>query len=164
MLGWLLRYPAARTAVQEKIRRDLLPFPLVGDSIQGTLLELLERIENRAIWQAWIAQADGLDPEQWAQTLDEALHEQAQRVLQLNMPESQAYRYVNVALECATILQLRLARRRMAQISQQAAEAADESEQLAAIDQRVQIDAYIGTISTPKRSAAFADLHTLHTI
>jgi DNA primase len=164
LLSWLLRYPTARTAVQEKLRRDLAAFPLVNQIIDGTPLELFETIENRAIWQAWIAQPDGLNPEQWAQTLDEALHEQAQRVLQLDMPESQAYRYVNVAIECATILQLRLARRRMTQISQQAANAADESEQLTAIDQRVQIDAYIGTISTPKRSAAFADLHTLHTI
>jgi DNA primase len=164
LLGWLLRYPTARTAVQEKLRRDLAAFPLVNQIIDGTPLELFEKVENRAIWQAWTAQADGLDPEQWAQTLDEALHEQAKRVLQLNMPESQAYRYVNVAIECATILQLRLARRRMAQVSQQAADAADETEQLTAIDQRVQIDAYIGTISTPKRSAAFADLHSLHTI
>ncbi|HET9222948.1 MAG TPA: DNA primase [Roseiflexaceae bacterium] len=163
LLSWLLRYPTARTAVQEKLRRDLAAFPLVNQIIDGTPLELFETIENRAIWQAWIAQPDGLDPEQWAQTLDEALQEQAQRVLQLNLPESQAYRYVNVAIECATILQLRLARRRMAQISQQAANAVDESEQLMVIDQRVQIDAYIGTISTPKRSAAFADLHTLHT-
>jgi DNA primase len=164
LLGWLLRYPTARTAVQEKLRRDLAAFPLVNQIIEGTLLELFDKVDNRAIWRAWTAQADGLDPEQWAQTLDEALYEQAKRVLQLNMPESQAYRYVNVAIECATILQLRLARRCMAQISQQAADAADETEQLTAIDQRVQIDAYIGTISTPKRSAAFADLHSLHTI
>jgi DNA primase len=164
LLSWLLRYPTARTAVQEKLRRDLAAFPLVNQIIDGTPFELFETVENRAIWQAWIAQPDGLDLEQWAQTLDEALREQAQRVLQLDMPESQAYRYVNVAIECATILQLRLARRRMAQISQQAANAADESEQLTVIDQRVQIDAYIGTISTPKRSAAFADLHTLHSI
>jgi DNA primase len=164
LLGWLLRYPTARTAVEEKLRRDLAAFPLVKEMIEGTPLELFEKVENRAIWNAWCAQPDGLDPNQWAQTLDEALRAQAQRVLQLNIPESQAYRYVNVAIECATILQLRLARRWMTHVSQQAADAADDAEQLAAIDQRVQIDAYIGTISTPKRSAAFADLHTLHTV
>jgi DNA primase len=164
MLGWLLRYPAARTAVQEKIRRDLAAFPLVGEIIQGTPLELFERVDNRVIWQAWLDQPTGTDPEEWVRTLDEALAEQAQRVLRMDLPQPQAYRYVNDALECARMLQLRHARHWKRRISEQAAQATDEAEYLALLDQRVQIDSYIETISTPKRSSAYNDLHTLHTV
>jgi DNA primase len=164
MLGWLLRYPAARTAVQEKIRRDLLPFPLVGDSIQGTLLELFERIENRAIWQAWQSQPPGTIALEWAETLDQPLREHAQRVLQLELPQPQAYRYVNDALECARMLQLDLARRWKKRITEQVTNATEETEQMAALEQLVQIKEYIDAISVPKRSSAYDDLHSLHTV
>jgi len=164
MLGWLLRYPATRTAVQEKIRRDLLPFPLVGDSIQGTLLELFERVENRAIWQAWQLQPPGTSALEWAETLDESLREQAQRVLQLELPQPQAYRYVNDALECARMLQLDLARRWKKRITAEVTSATEETEQMAALEQLVQIKEYIDAISVPKRSSAYDDLHSLHTV
>jgi DNA primase len=164
LLGWLLRHPTARTAVQEKLWRDLSPYPLVGEIMEGTPLELFAKIDNRAIWKSWLAQPDGLDPERWAQTLDEALRDQAERVLQLQIPEAQAYRYVNDALECATILQTSLAKRWHKRISQQIPNIEEESEQVAEYERLVQIAEYIGTISTPKRSSAFADLHTLHTV
>ncbi len=165
MLGWLLRYPAARTAVQEKIRRDLLPFPLVGDSIQGTLLELFERIENRAIWQAWQAQPPGTNPVEWVETLSEPLREQAERVLGLDIPHPQAYRYVNDALECARMLQLDLARRWKNRIVHEVTSAAEETEQVAAHERLAQMIDYINTINVPKRSSAYdKDLHSLYTV
>jgi DNA primase len=164
LLGWLLRYPTARTAVEEKLRRDLAAFPLVNQIIDGTPLELFEKVDNRAIWQAWTAQADGLDPEQWAQTLHEALRDQALWSLQLNIPESQAYRYVNDALECATILQQECARRWKDRIKQQAAVETSEEERSQLLEQLVQIKNYIDSISIPKRSTTYADLHRFHTI
>ena len=164
MLGWLLRYPAARTAVQEKIRRDLLPFPLVEDIIQGALLELFERVENRAIWQAWQAQPPGTQPSEWIETLSEPLREQVERVLGLELPHPQAYRYVNDALECARMLQLDLARRWKNRIAQEVTTATEETEQVAALEQLVQIKAYIDAISVPKRSSAYDDLHSLHAV
>ena len=164
MLGWLLRYPAARTAVQEKIRRDLSPFPLVGDIIQGTLLELFERVDNRAIWQAWLAQPPGTTAEEWARTIDGSLHEQAERVLSINLPQPQAYRYVNDALECATILQTELARRWRIRIKHQISQTQDPDEQAQALERLVQIENYIGSLNIPKRSSTYNDLHTLHTV
>jgi DNA primase len=164
MLGWLLRYPAARTAVQEKIRRDLLAFPLVGDNIQGTLLELFERIENRAIWQAWQAQPPGINAVEWVETLSEPLREQAERVLSLDIPHPQAYRYVNDALECARMLQLDLARRWKNRIAHEVTNATEETEQIAALERLVQIKAYIDAMSVPKRSSAYDDLHSLHAV
>jgi DNA primase len=160
----MLRYPTARTAVQEKLRRDLATFPLVGEIMEGTPLELFEKIDTRAIWKAWLAQPDGLDPEQWAQTLDEALQEQTLRVLGLFVPEPQSYRYVSDALECATILQQQRARQWKDRLARQVADATEDGERVALLEQLVQIKEYLGAISTPKRSSAFADLHTLHTV
>jgi DNA primase len=165
MLGWLLRYQAARTAVQEKIRRDLLPFPLVGEIIEGTLLELFERVENRAIWWAWLDQPPGTNPAEWARDLDDSLQEQAQQVLGLELPESQAYRYVNDALECARMLQLDLARRWKNRVTEEVAAAESEEDQIAAKERLVQIKSYMDSISIPKRSSAYdKDLHSLHAI
>jgi DNA primase len=164
MLGWLLRYPAARTAVQEKIRRDLTPFPFVEEIIEGTLIELFERVDNRAIWRAWLDQPAGTDPEAWASELDDALREQAQRVLSMKLPQPQAYRYVNDALECARMLQLDLARRWKKRISQAASSAESEDERIAAHERLVQIIEYIDAINIPKRSSNYNDLHSLHAV
>lgn len=162
LLGWLIRFGQARTAVQEKLRRDLASFALVAQVIEGTPLELLERPENRALWQSWERQFEGTTPETWLAGLDPALAAQAERVLNLPVPAEQLYRYVNDALECATILQLRLARRWKDRLSQQAvAEAADE---VADVERLIQIKRYIDVLSTPKRSSTYADLHMLRTV
>ena len=164
MLGWLLRYPTARTAVQEKIRRDLTPFPFVEEIIEGTLIELFERVDNRAIWRAWQDQPPGTDPETWARSLDDALREQAERVLSMRLPQPQAYRYVNDALECARMLQVELARRWKNRISQATNSAENEDERIAAHERLVQIINYIDSINIPKRSSNYNDLHSLHAV
>jgi DNA primase len=164
MLGWLLRYPAARTAVQEKVRRDLTPFPFVEEIIEGTLIELFERVDNRAIWRAWLEQPAGTDPEAWARDLDETLREQAERVLSMKLPQPQAYRYVNDALECARMLQLDLARHWKKRISQATTSAENEDERIAAHERLVQIIEYIDAINIPKRSSNYNDLHSLHAV
>jgi DNA primase len=164
LLGWMLRYPTARTAVQEKLWRDLAAFSLVREIIEGVPLELFEKVANRAIWKAWIAQPDGLDPQQWAQTLDEALYDQAQRVLQLNVPEPQSYRYVGDALECATILQRYRAQQWKDRLKQQATDAVDEQERSMLLERLVQIKDYIDSISIPRRSTTYPDLHRFRTV
>ncbi|MDQ2998467.1 MAG: DNA primase [Chloroflexota bacterium] len=164
MLGWLLRYPTARTAVQEKVRRDLTPFPFVGEIIEGTLVELFERTDNRAIWRAWQDQPSGTDPEAWARDLDDALREQTERVLSMRLPQPQAYRYVNDALECATILQTKLAERWRIRVKQQISSVEDADEQAQVLDRLVQIIEYIDSINIPKRSSNYNDLHSLHAV
>jgi len=165
MLGWLLRYPAARTAVQEKIRRDLLPFPFVGEIIQGTLLELFERIENRALWEAWQEQPPGTNALEWVETLSEPLREQAERVLDLDIPHPQAYRYVNDVQECARMLQAKLAHRWKDRITQDVNAATDEAEWQEKQLQLVEIKSYIDALNIPKRSSAYnKDLHNLHAV
>jgi len=164
MLGWILRYPTAHTAVQEKVRRDLTPFPFVGEIIEGTLIELFERTDNRAIWRAWQNQPAGTDPEAWAHELDDALREQTERVLSMRLPQPQAYRYVNDALECATILQTELARRWRIRVKQQISSVEDADEQVQILERLVQIESYIGSLNIPKRSSNYNDLHSLHTV
>jgi DNA primase len=101
---------------------------------------------------------------EWVETLDDPLREQAQRALQLELPQPQAYRSVNDALECARMLQLDLARRWKKRITEQATSAAEETERMAAHEQLAQLIDYINTINVPKRSSAYDDLHTLHAV
>ncbi|HWQ12185.1 MAG TPA: DNA primase [Roseiflexaceae bacterium] len=162
LLGLLLRYPAARAAVEEKLRRDVTPFPHVHEVIAGEVAELFTRVEHRAIWEAWRHAPTGADPEPWAELLDEALAPHARRALQRSIPQSQSYRFVNDALECATILQQGLAKRWKDRISRQAAEADDEAERGVALERLVQLKQYIDAISTPRRSSTYTDLHSLH--
>ncbi len=101
--------------------------------------------------------------EEWTQTLDDELRDHAENVLRIELPEPQSYRYVNDTLECATILQQRLAHRWLARTRQQISDA-DEAAQITALERLVQLQAYIGAISTPKRSSAYADLYSVRSL
>lgn len=162
LLGVMIRYPTARTAVLEKLRRDLTGFPLLAQVFEGTPLELLDRPDNRALWQNWERQFEGTAPEDWLGTLDPTLRPQAERALTLQVPSQQIYRFVNDALECATILQLRLARRWKDRLSQPAAD--DSADEVAEVERLIQVQNYINALSVPKRSSTYADLHTLRTV
>jgi DNA primase len=164
LLGWMLRYPSARDAVQEKLRRDLASFVLVQQLVSDDLVDLFERVEHRAVWVAWRAQAEGADTDQWAAGLDDALRATARRALENRLPDPQAYRYVNDALECATILQQYQARRWLSRIKHEAHEAADSDARAQALEMIVQLQEYLGMISAPRRSSTYADLHNLHSV
>lgn len=163
LLALLLRHPSMRTAVQEKMKSDVSLFPLVHEMITGTLLELFDRADNRAIWQAWSEYPPDTDIEHWIATLDVVLAEQVQHVLHIHLPDSQSYRYMNDGLECATILQLRLARRWKDRCSQEEVEVNNDEERFAILERIIQLKQYIDTISIPKRSSTYADLHALRT-
>ncbi|MEN9938652.1 MAG: hypothetical protein RLZZ387_5231 [Chloroflexota bacterium] len=164
LLGLMLRYPAVRAAVEEKLRRDLGPFPLVQDLIAGDTTELFARVEHRAAWEAWCREPAGTDPEPWVEALGEALAPHARRALAVELPQPQSYRFVNDALECATILQQGLAKRWKDRISREVAEADDEADRTASFERLVQIKQYMDAISTPRRSSTYTDLHSLHPI
>ena len=162
LLGWLMRYPSAVDAVQEKLQRDLAPFSLVQHLIAPTVLGLFERTEHRAIWQAWVAQRGSENAEQWISKLDDLLRSIAQQAFDHRLPEPQAYRYVNDALECATILQKQQAQRWLAHMNRQVKEATTDEDADRALEHIVQIKTYLGTISAPKRSSTYSDLHSLY--
>ncbi len=163
LLCWFLRYASARDAVQEKLRRDLATLPLAQQILSDALVDLFDRPEHRAILQAWEAVGTSLDPQSWADGLDMSLRETAQRVLTLQSPQPQAYRYVNDALECATILQQYQAKRWQTRFAHQLNEVQDEAERLLAYEYFTQITELLGMIEAPRRSSTYADLHHLHT-
>ena len=118
-------------------------------------------MDNRAIWRAWQDQPPGTDPEAWARDLDDALREQAERVLSMRLPQPQAYRYVNDALECATT-QTELARRWRVRVKRNIERRG-----------RRRTNSGSGTIGSnrkvllaniPKRSSNYNDLHSLHAV
>ncbi|MGQ9547604.1 MAG: DNA primase [Roseiflexus sp.] len=164
LLGWVIRFPAARAAVEEKLHRDLERYPALQSLMSGTIDELFARDESRALWRAWIAAPAGSDPESWAQSLGTPMNDVALRVLALHAPQPQEYRIVNDALECATILQRDVARSWLVRIARMQAEATDEAEQETLLEHMVQIKQFINTLSIPRRSAAYVDLHALHTL
>jgi hypothetical protein len=100
----------------------------------------------------------------WERELDDSLREQAERVLSMRLPEPQAYRYVNDALECATILQAKLAERWRVRVKQQVSTLQDVDEQIQVVERLVQIESYIGSLKIPKRSSNYNDLHSLHAV
>jgi DNA primase len=163
LLGWIVRYQSARDAVEEKLRRDLAPFPLAREVLSESIDSLFERVEHRAAWQAWKTQSEG-DADRWAEGLDDSLRSVVQQALSHKPPPSQAYRYVNDALECATILQQQQARRWRIRMSRQAEEAGETEEGARALEYLVQINEYSATITAPRRSSTFTDLHNLHTV
>ncbi len=164
LLSWMIRYPAVRAAVEEKLHNDLAPYPALQALMTGTVDELFTRDECRALWRAWIAAPADSDPAVWATTLYAPLDAVAQRVLGLQAPQPQAYRIVNDALECATILQRDVAKRWLVQIARMQAEATSEAEQELLLDRLVQVKQFINMLSIPRRSSAYSDLHALHTI
>lgn len=164
LLSWMIRYPAVRAAVEEKLHNDLAPYPALQALMTGTVDELFTRDECRALWRAWIAAPADSDPAVWATTLYAPLDAVAQRVLGLHAPQPQAYRIVNDALECATILQRDVAKRWLVQIARMQAEATSEAERDLLLDRLVQVKQFINMLSIPRRSSAYSDLHALHTI
>ncbi len=164
LLSWMIRYPAVRAAVEEKLHNNLAPYPALQALMSGTVDELFTRDECRALWRAWIAAPADSDPAVWATTLYAPLDAVAQRVLGLQAPQPQAYRIVNDALECATILQRDVAKRWLVQIARMQAEATSEAEQELLLDRLVQVKQFINMLSIPRRSSAYSDLHALHTI
>lgn len=62
------------------------------------------------------------------------------------------------------MLQLDLARRWKKRVTHEVTVADDEAKQITALEQLVQIKAYIDAISVPKRSSAYDNLHSLHAV
>ena len=158
LLSLLLRYPEASGAVRAKIDADLTPFPLVAELIDSSIAGLFDDTELRAIWAELQRRPVADDADGWAASLDAPLDAVTRHVLAIKLPQSQSYRFVNDALECATILQQELAKVWKDRLAQQIA-LADVGEQETVLDQIVQIKQYLGMLSTPPRSSAYSDLY-----
>lgn len=165
LLALLLRYPSTYNAVAEMLTQGLQPFPQIQPLLSQTPEDLLERTENRLLWQAWQAwKQDERQPltdetlAAWEPTLDEMLRPQAAQLMRISLPRPQEYRYLQEAESCARHLRLEQARRWQRRLSQQLGEASDdaEREQLTAL--LIDLQRYLAAISTPRRTSTFPDL------
>jgi DNA primase len=164
LLCMLLLHPTTHAAVQEKLQRDLEAFPLVQKLLrEKDLTDLFELTEHRMILAEWERQALGTDPKLWAQNLGEPLSTIAQHVLLQVPPSPQAYRYINEALECATILQRRQAQRWINFMKLRGGDPIPGDTDNTDTDYIVSLFEYVNMIMAPRRSSTFADLHKLHT-
>ncbi len=163
LLGLLLRHPSARDTIEAKLRGDLRESPGLAAIIDDTVLGLLSHPEWRAIWRARLAQPE-IELTAWLTALDPALGERAQIALAHHIPQSQAYRVIHDALECATILQLHQAKRWNLRLIDRLTTTDDDDERSRLHDTVGDLYQYINTLSTPRRNATFADLHSLHSV
>lgn len=161
LLALLLRYPSAAAAVADMLAQGLHPFAAVQSVLRADPGELLERTENRLIWQAWRAAAPPATDEAlaaWVQALDPALHPQAERLLNMSAVRPQEYRYLQEAESCARHLRQEQTRRWQRRLSQQLAAAEDDEERARLTTLLLEIQRYLASISTPRRTTTFADL------
>jgi DNA primase len=163
LLGLLLRHPGACDTIEAKLRGDLREYARLATVVGDSVLGLLSHPEWRAIWQARRAQPDA-DLASWLAALDPALATPAQTILAQHIPQPQAYRYVHDALECATILQLHQAKRWNLRLIDRLTTIDDDDERLRLHDAVSDLCQYINSLSTPRRNATFADLHSLHSV
>ncbi|MCG8350167.1 MAG: DNA primase [Chloroflexales bacterium] len=206
LLALMLRYPSIETVVTELLAQGFQKFPQAREVLGGTPEDLLERTENRLIWQAWQqttnnkrqvgdnALDEGADQtaseagqatagsshnggiEQsatgvrtrsaeeltaWVQELDAALHSHAKRLLALELPRAQEYRYRQEAEGCARHLRLEQARRWQRRLSQQLGDTDVEAEYERLVALLIEVQNYLASISTPRRTATFPDLRDI---
>lgn len=161
MIGLLLRFPATRTAIEEKLQHDIAAAEPLRELLNGTPEDLFHGIESRAVWQAWAQRSASDDPIGWAETLPEELAAYVRDAIASGPPRNQEYRAINDALECATILQRESARIWLRRLAMRVSEASeDDADVLQTINLKVQLEHYLSAITAPRRSSAFTDLHT----
>ncbi len=164
LLALLLRYPATHTAVEQWLDQDVQDFPQLRELLGQSIDSLLERTENRMLWQAFQAYRDGGDgPEvaAWLATLAEPLCTYGQTLLQHQLPRSQEYRYRQDLEYSVKYLRIEQARRWHRRVRQQldyqdATDAADTKQH--SIQLLEELNRYLGRINTPRRSSSFSDL------
>ncbi len=162
-----LRYPPVQPAIEEWLAQSLQEFPRIQAMLGSDIASLLERADHREIWRAWSAQMDSNaaapDDEQlieWIQQLDEAVRDQAARLVQADQPPAQEYRHRQEAEECARLIRVDQVNRRKWRLSQQNIDLEDSHDREHATEMIVELSRYLSQINTQKRSSAYNDLRT----
>lgn len=164
LLALLLRYPATHTAVEQWLGQDMQEFSQLRELLGQSIASLLERTENRMLWQAFQAHRDSHDSTEvatWLATLAEPLRTYGQTLLQHELPRSQEYRYRQDLEHSVKYLRIEQVRRWYRRVTQQLAHqdatgAADAKER--SIQLLQELNRYLGRINTPRRSSSFPDL------
>ncbi len=164
LLALLLRYPAMHTVVEQWLEQDMQDFPQLRELLGQSIAGLLDRTENRMLWQAFQAHSNGRDGTEvatWLTTLTEPLRSYAQMLLQYELPRSQEYRYRQDLEHSVKYLRIEQVRRWCRRVTQQLAHqddmGADEAKEHS-IQLLQELNRYLGRINTPRRSSSFPDL------
>lgn len=164
LLALLLRYPATHAMVEQWLEQDTQEFPLLRNLLGQRIANLLERTENRLLWQAFQAHrddGDGAEVAAWLVTLAEPLRTYGQTLLQHQLPRSQEYRYRQDLEYSVKYLRIEQARRWYRRVTQQLAhqDATDVADtKHYSIQLLEELNRYLRRISTPRRSSNFPDL------
>jgi len=171
LLSLILRYPSAHVVVEELLTQSLVAFPQVRELLGDTIERLLERTENRLIWQALKAHSaehpaqnlhevhgDFLLEKVDEAVLPEELREHAARLVAIALPQPQEYRYRQEAERSVWHLRVEQVRRWQRRLSQQANDQEDPEECMRLLGLISELQRYQGTINTPRRSSTFPDL------
>lgn len=161
LLALVLRFPSTCAAVEELIAEGLKPFAQTQAMLGWELASLLERIENRLIWQAWLTTPiDSRPPTattlaHWAQGLEETLREQAARLIALELPRPQEYRYRQEAEKCALQVRRMQAKRWIRRLTQQMQDIEDQDELAQLLALASEFQHYETALSTPKLTSLY---------
>jgi DNA primase len=143
LMALMLRYPATRVAVETAIAEDLAAFPRAGTMLGSGIDRLLERPENRLLWEAWVnagspplavlpniqQQDDPVGPSKWIGELDEFVRAHVATLAALALPTTVEYQHLQDARKSARQLQIAQARHRERMLRYQVAEMEREDSQ-----------------------------------
>lgn len=169
LLSLVLRHPSALATIDEMLASSLQASPEVRDLLGDRLEHMLERTENRMLWQAW--QAAGAralpggaqaysqeDAPAWVQALDATLRDHLHHLLTLPVPQGQEYHYKQDAESGARHLRVQQARRWQHRLREQAHHAQDTAEQAQAVLLLGQMGRYLAALAAPRRSGNWSDM------
>ncbi|NJM09156.1 DNA primase [Candidatus Gracilibacteria bacterium] len=163
LLALAIRYPAVAPLVEQGLQQGLEAFPLVKDLLGFDLFRLFDRPDNQAVWRAWQQLAPELRPMgdnllEWANSLDEALHERARYLIGLAPPRSEEYRYRQEAEKCARQIRIDQVRSWQRRLPQSIAAAENDEERQSGFVLLAELQGYYTALSTPRRSSTYSDL------
>lgn len=163
LLTLMLRYPSSVTTVEEVLSQHIDGFTAIKNLMPTDPATILERTENRLIWRSWRAQAaPSADPVAWAQDLPDELRAHAQRLLTMELPRNQEYRFKLDVEQCTLFLRTEQTRRLITSVVKHLTALADDDEERAqGMAQLVALQGYLNALKTPTRSPSYSDLRNM---
>jgi DNA primase len=175
LLALIFRYPATRSTVDQIIQQDLEIAPQVQELLGKDITQLLQREENRAIWQTWLAANApqlaapklGEQPKHdtmitWAQELGDTLRSHVEYLASLKLPRTTEYTYMRDAESCVRHLRIKQVRHWQLRLSKQTRDVEDAEDIARAERMLVDLSRYLARITAPPQSKGFLDMR--HTV
>lgn len=170
LLALVLRYPSTLAAIEQVITRDLASFPQMQELFGFQGARLLEKTENRLIWQAWTAAGSPPLPEMplnlsdpliaWIQGIDSVLRSQVDYLAGLKLPRPTEYLYRQEAEQCARTVRFQQVQSWIRRLSQQAHVGEDPDKQKRMQNLLAELGRYRTFLATPPVNRNYADVRS----